>query len=174
MSASARGTAEDYSKGPAVPRGGAGPARAAAAALAAGGVAALAAAEPSTLYEVAIGPLEVVRRSSSAGASHGWALVPVALAAAALALPALRGARAPAVALIVLGIAALAVALVVDLPDTRASGRLPEALAYEDARARPGPALYLELAGGALLCAAGAVALLRARGAGRRRARPAR
>ena len=56
-----------------------------------------------------------------------------------------------------LGGAALVVALAVDLPDTRASGRLPESLAYENARARAGVGLGLEIAGGVLLLLAGAM-----------------
>jgi hypothetical protein len=51
------------------------------------------------------------------------------------------------------------IALAVDLPDTRGSGDLPESLAYENAQARPGTALWLEIAGGLLLAAAGSVLL---------------
>jgi hypothetical protein len=80
-----------------------------------------------------------------------------------MTLPALRGARAPAVALLALGAAALVIALAIDLPDTRGSGQLPEALAYEDAQARAGTGLGLELAGGALLVGAGVLLLLAGR-----------
>ncbi len=128
-------------------------------------VALLAIAEFTTVLEVTVGSLEVVQRSATAGQNHGYALLVVAIVAAAMTLPALRGARPPALALVVLGVVALAIALAVDLPDTRATGSLPESLAYEQAQARAGPALGLELAGGVLLLVAGG--LLAARGGGR-------
>lgn len=134
-------------------------ARRAAAALALVAVALLAVAEFTTVFEVTIGSLEVVRRSETAGANHGYALLVVAVVAAGMAALALRGARAPAAALVALGAVALAIALLVDLPETRGSGDLPESLAYENARARAGAALGLEIAGGLLLVAAGGVLL---------------
>ena len=134
-------------------------ARGAAAALALVGVVLLAIAEFTTVFEVTVGSLEVVRRSATAGDNHGYALLVVGVVAAAMAVLALRGAQPPAAALAVLGLAALAIALVVDLPDTRGSGGLPESLAYENARARAGAALGLEIAGAALLVIAGGVLL---------------
>lgn len=134
-------------------------ARRAAAALALAGVALLAIAELTTVLEVTVGSLEVVRRSVTAGDNHGYALLVVAVVAVAMTVLALRGARAPAAALVALGLAALAIALALDLPDTRGSGDLPESLAYENASARAGPALGLEIAGALLLVAAGAVLL---------------
>lgn len=127
-----------------------------AAALVAVAVVLLAAAEFTTVYEVTVGSLEVVRRSATGGANHGYALLVVALFAVALTLHGLRVARRAAGAgLLALGLIVLLIALTVDLPDTRGSGRLPESLAYEDARARAGAGLGLELAGGALLVVAG-------------------
>ena len=145
------------------------------AALALGGALALAVAETLPVYEVAVGPLEVVRRSATGGENHGYALALVALAAAAMTLLALRGGGggAAAFALVALGAAALVIALAIDLPDTRGSGRLPESLAYENARARAGPALALEIAGGALLVGAGLVLLGAGRSARAARARGA-
>jgi len=140
-----------------------------AAAPAAVAVALLVAAEFSTIFEVTVGSLEVVKRSSTGGANHGYALLVVALLAVGMTLLALRRAAAARVAglsLAVLGAVALAVAVLVDLPDTRGSGRLPESLAYEGARARAGVALVLELAGGALLLAAGALLVGAASGPG--------
>jgi hypothetical protein len=141
--------------------------RRAAAALAAAAVALLVIAELTTVFEVTVGSLEVVKRSATGGENHGYALLVIAAFAAAMTLPALRGARAPAAALAALGAAALVVALAVDLPDTRGSGQLPEALAYEDAQAHPGTGFGLEIAGGALLAGAGALLLVAGR-AGRR------
>lgn len=151
-------------------------ARRAAAALAAVGVVLLTIADFTTVFEVTVGSLEVVRRSATGGDNHGYALLVVAVVAAAMALLALRGARPPAVALVVLGGVALAIALAVDLPDTRGSGDLPESLAYENARARAGAGFTLEIAGGALLVAGGGLLLVfgsspRSRRAGHRRGR---
>lgn len=126
-----------------------------AAGLALVAVVALVVAEFTTVFEVTVGSLEVVKRSATAGENHGYALLVVAIVAGAMALLALRGGRSPALALVMLGIAALAITLAVDLPDTRRSGSLPESLAYEEARARAGPALGLEIAGGVLLLVAG-------------------
>lgn len=118
----------------------------------------LLAAEFSTVFEVTVGSLEVVQRSATGGENHGYALLVVALFALAVTGLGLRGpARAAGLALVVSGAVALGVALAVDLPDTRGSGRLPESLAYEDARARAGGGLRLEIAGGLLLVVAGGV-----------------
>jgi hypothetical protein len=138
-------------------------ARRLAGALALAAVVLLVIAELTTVFEVTVGSLEVVKRSATGGENHGYALLIIAVVAAAMTLPALRGARAPAVALLALGAAALVIALAIDLPDTRGSGQLPEALAYEDAQARAGTGLGLELAGGALLVGAGVLLLLAGR-----------
>ena len=141
-------------------------ARRLAGALALAAVALLVAAELTTVFDVTVGSLEVVKRSSTGGANHGHALLIIAVFAAAMALPALRGGAAAAGALVVLGAAALVIALAIDLPDTRASGQLPEALAYENAQAHAGTGFALEIAGGVLLVAAGVLFLV----AGRARA----
>ncbi len=120
----------------------------------------LLAAEFSTVFEVTVGSLEVVQRSATGGENHGYALLVVALFALAVTGLGLRGpARAAGLALVVSGAVALGVALAVDLPDTRGSGRLPESLAYAyaDARARAGAGLRLESAGGVRLGVAGGV-----------------
>ncbi len=132
-------------------------ARRLAAALALTSVVLLTVAEFQTVFEVTVGSLEVVKRSATGADNHGYALLMIAICAGALTLLALRGGRAPALALVVLGAAALVVALAIDLPDTRGTGRLPESLAYESAQARAGVGLALEIVGGALLVAAGVV-----------------
>lgn len=134
-------------------------ARRAAAAVALVAVALLGIGEFTTALEVTVGSLEVVKRRATGGENHGYALLVIAVLAAALTPLALRGARAPAAALVVLAAAALAIVLAVDVPASRASGGLPESLAYENARARAGAALGLEIAGGLLLVAAGGVLL---------------
>jgi hypothetical protein len=131
-------------------------ARRVAAALAMAGVALLAVAEFSTVFEVTVGSLGVVKRSSTGGEHHGYALLVIAGAAVAMVLWSLgAGGRPAALALVALGAAALVVALAIDLPDTRGSGQLPESLAYENARARAATGLGLEIAGGVLLLVAG-------------------
>jgi hypothetical protein len=166
MSASADGTASDYSKGVAAGRAGFATLRAVAAACALVGIALLVAAEFSAVVRVVVGSLETEKRSVVGHANHGYALLVVAIAAVPLLLAAVRGMRAAAAGLVALGAVVLVVALAIDLPDTRASGRLPESVAFEDAQAKAGPGLALELAGGVALLLAGGllVALGRPRG----------
>ena len=109
-------------------------------------------AELSPLYTVVVGSLQTPRRSVSAGSNHGYALALVATAALAMTVAWLRG----VVVAGPLGATALAITLAVDLPDTRADGRLPESLAYSEARATAARGLALELAGGVGLVIAGA------------------
>jgi hypothetical protein len=144
-------------------------ARRIAAALALAGAVLLAVAEFSTVFEITVGSLGVVKRSSTGGEHHGYALLVLGVAAVVMVLWSLAaGGRPAGLALVALGVAALVVALAIDLPDTRGSGQLPESLAYENARARAGSGLALEIAGGVLLVLAGGV--LAAAG---RRPRPA-
>jgi hypothetical protein len=118
----------------------------------------LVAAEFSPVYEVVLGL--VVRRRVEGGDNHSYALLLVAALALLMVLGALRGSRPAALALVALGAAALFVTLSLDLPDARATGRLPESVAYEEAKAQPTKGLYFEGAGGALLVVAGAGLLL--------------
>jgi hypothetical protein len=129
--------------------------RALAALLATAGIILLVAAEFSVVVRIVVGSLDTEQRTVTGHANHGYALLVVALAAVAMALGALRGARAAAVALVVLGAVALVVALAIDLPKTRESGTLPESTSFEDARAQAGPGLALEIAGGLALVLAG-------------------
>lgn len=124
------------------------------------GAALLVAAEFSPLYKVVLGDPAIVRRSVDGADNHAHALLIIAVFALPMALGALRGARAAALALIALGATALLVSIAIDLPDTRTTGRLPESVAYEDARARAATGFRLELLGGALLIAAGGGLLL--------------
>jgi hypothetical protein len=155
MSASLDGTASHYSKGAGTARAGFATFRGVAAVLAVAGIALLVVAEFSAVVRVVVGSLETEKRSVAGHANHGYALLFVALAAVPFLLLALRGARAAAAALVALGAVALVVALAIDLPDTRGSGRLPESVTFEDAQAKAGPGLALEIAGGAALVLAG-------------------
>jgi hypothetical protein len=167
MSASAGGTGLDYSKGVGGSRAGFATLRAVVAAFAVAGIALLVVAEFSTVVRVVVGSLETEKRSVSGHANHGYALLVVALAAVPFLWLALRGARAAAVALVALGAVALVVALAIDLPDTRESGTLPESVAFEDAHAKAGPGLALEIAGGVALVLAGGLLVVLGRSGGR-------
>jgi hypothetical protein len=90
---------------------------------------------------------------------NGGSFLLVALLAAAMAWGAgIGGSRPAAVILAVLGVAALAWALLVDLPETNETGVLGRN--FEGATATAGPGLTIELVAGALALAAGAVRLL--------------
>jgi hypothetical protein len=173
MSAAARGTASDYSKGPLRRLENLGSPRTVLAGVAVLGAVLLLVAELSPLYTVVVGSLETPRRSVSGGSSHGWALAVVAAAALMMTFVALRGARAAAGALVALGAVTLVVALAIDLPDTRRSGSLREAVAFEKARAKAGRGLGLELAGALCLLVSGAGLLRAGASAGPRRSRGA-
>jgi hypothetical protein len=84
---------------------------------------------------------------------HGPALLIVAVFAAAMVAGALRGARPAAIALAVLGLVALLIAAVGDVPDLDETGFIGEV--YEDAAAGPSAGFYLETLGGVLLLAGG-------------------
>jgi hypothetical protein len=159
VSASARRTVSDYSKGPASRRGDLASWRGLLAVLAFAGAALLVAAELSPLYTVVVGALQTPRRSVSGGEAHGYGLLIVALSGAAKAWACMRGSRPAGAALVVIGAVALFVALVIDLPDTGSTASLPEAVAYADARAQAGSGFALEIAGGVALIVAGALAL---------------
>ncbi|MDX6718513.1 MAG: hypothetical protein QOJ63_767 [Solirubrobacteraceae bacterium] len=159
MSASARGTATDYSKGSAPHRANVVRARRLLAATALAGAAVLLVAELSPLYTVVVGSLQAPRRSVSAGSEHGYALAIVALATVAMAAGALRGGRAAAAAVAALGAVALLVALLIDLPATRRSAGLPESIAFAGAHARAAGSFALEIAGALALLVSGALML---------------
>ena len=120
------------------------------------GLGLLVAAEFSTLYEVRVGDSVAPGSATTAGSHHGYALLVVAAAVGLMTFGAARGSRPAAVALGLLGLAAIAIALLADRPVTDDTGLYGEA--YEAARAVAGPALTLELVGGAAILV-GAVAL---------------
>jgi hypothetical protein len=169
MSATADGTTADYSKGPAGRPAGFVTIRAIAALLAVAGVALLVIAEFSVVVRIVVGSLETEQRVVTGHANHGYALLVVAVAALPLLLGAVRGARVAASGLVALGIVALVVALVIDLPKTRESGQLAESASFEDARAQAGPGFALELAGGVALVLAGGLLVVAGGASGSRR-----
>jgi hypothetical protein len=92
---------------------------------------------------------------------HGPALLVVAALAMVMGIGAARGARPAMAAMLACGVVALAIGLALDLPRLDDTGRVGEL--YADAAAGPGVGFWLEVVGGALLCAAGGGLLALAR-----------
>jgi hypothetical protein len=91
------------------------------------------------------------------GEEHSYALVLMGAVTALMAWGAAIGRSRPAgIALIAIGAAVVAIALVTDVPDIHKTGVLGER--FDSAHAEAGPGLYLEIAGGALALAAGVMA----------------
>ena len=96
---------------------------------------------------------------TTGGEQHSWALVPVALLTALMAVGAgLGGSRPAAVALAAAGLVVLGIALIGDLPDTNETGEIGSS--FTSARAVKGAGLWYEIMGGALAVVAGAVRLV--------------
>jgi len=80
-------------------------------------------AEFTTLFEVHVATTVHPIKTVTAGSHHSYALIPIALFALALAVGVVRdGSRPTLLAIGLLGIVALVIALVADLPDANASG----------------------------------------------------
>jgi hypothetical protein len=130
------------------------------AAAAAAGVICLLLATFSTVIEIKVGAASAVADHDthlSGWNRHGPALLVIALFAAAMVAGALRGARPAMAALAVLGLAALLIAVLGDVPDLNATGFIGQV--YEGAAAGPQAGFYLETLGGVLLLAAGGLML---------------
>ena len=127
----------------------------------------LAVAEFTPLYSIHV--ITVTVKSATVGSHHGYAMLIVALAAAAMAVGATRGGSRPAAfGLLVLAVVALVIAFAIDLPvvdDTGLYGR-----DFERAVAQPAIGFKLETAGAVLLLLSALVILL----FGGRRTREAR
>jgi hypothetical protein len=95
---------------------------------------------------------------------HGPALIVIALFAAPMVAGALRGARPAMVALATLGLVALLIAVVGDVPDLDETGFVGQV--YADAAAGAQAGFYLETLGGVLLLGAGGLMLALTRSAG--------
>ncbi len=124
-------------------------------------------AELSDLNAIQI--ITVTRPGTSVGAHHGYALAIIAVAAALMAIAVHLTGRLPAaLAIVVLGAAALVIVLAVDAPDVHEAGLYR--LTYERARAVAEIGFKLEAAGAVLLLFAGISTLVLTP----RRARPPR
>ena len=122
------------------------------------GAALLLAAELRPLYVVHVTTYGAGTTSVSTGTHDSFALVPIALLAAALALVGARDRTLAAdAALAGLGVIVLLITLIGDLPDTHAKG-IAHGLAFASTSAAAG--LYLETLGAVLLLGAGGAGLL--------------
>src|SRR4051794_9344066 len=100
------------------------------------------------------------------GEEHAYALVLLGVVAALMTWGAVTGRSRPAAyAMIAIGAAVVVIALATDVPDIHKTGVLGDR--FDSARAQAGPGLWMEIAGGALVLAAGVMAAVR-----RRRPRP--
>jgi hypothetical protein len=112
----------------------------------------LIAAEFTTLFKVRIAASTTIVKTVSTGSHHSYAMAVIAVCAAALAIGTWRTAGRPGlVAIGVLGVAALVIALVVDLPDATSSGLVLSASSYANASSTPSTGFYLETLGALVL-----------------------
>lgn len=117
----------------------------------------LIAAEFITLYQVHLGNRTTPIQSVTAGSHNSYAMIPIGLLAAALGIAVWRGARQPALLAIgLLGVVALVIVLLGDLPDAHAVG-LADAYTVS-ATTTPNAGLYMEALGAILLIATSGVA----------------
>jgi hypothetical protein len=112
----------------------------------------LIAAEFTTLFKVRVAASTTIVKTVSTGSHHSYAMALIAVCAAALAIGAWRSASRPALLAIgILGVAALVIAVVVDLPDATASGLVLSSSHYANASSTPSTGFYLETLGAVVL-----------------------
>jgi len=127
--------------------------------------------EFTTLYSVYVSSSVMPVSSQTTGSHNSYALVPIAVLAAVFAVAFWRyGSRPALLGVGALGLIALLIALIGDLPDAHASGLVGSPTShYQQASASPSAGLYLETLGAVLLiisCGCGVLLL------GPRRPRP--
>jgi hypothetical protein len=133
----------------------------------------LIAAEFTTLFAVHVVDRARVRTVAT-GPHHAYALIPIAVLVAVLALalkrsPGRHAWRPPLVALGALAVITLVIALLVDLPDAHRTGLVAAGAGFELGRATPSAGFYLETLGAViLLIVAGTGVLAGAGESGRR------
>ncbi len=106
-------------------------------------------AEFTTLFTVHVETSSAPIKTVTTGAHHSYALIPIAVLAAALAVGVLRdGSRPALVAIGLLGIVTLLIALLGDLPDANATGLAGSSSThFVTASSTPSAGLYLETLG---------------------------
>jgi hypothetical protein len=159
MTAPVDETTRDYSRGNGADRGESrrlGGVPAVLLALGALGAAALIASEFSTLFSVSVPGR--AGRSVSGHHQHGYALVIAGLLTLWLLFSAAQGVRMAMLGLACVGLLALGIAVIADLPDVHSTGVLGRL--FESAQAQPGAGFYEETLGAALLLISGGGLLL--------------
>ncbi len=146
----------EYSRGPEPPRGVSDAGSTVLLGVMVGGLlgaALLLVAEFTTLYTVRTTNGGTLIKTVATGSNHAFALIPIALLAAFLAVGAWRtGSRPALLAVGVLGVIALLISLVGDLPDAHASGLVGSTSThFADASSRPSAGFYMETLGAVLL-----------------------
>jgi len=121
-------------------------------------------AEFTTLFTVHIETSSSPIKTVATGPHHSYALLLISLLAAALAIVVWRDSSRPALLAIgLLGVVALLIALLGDLPDAHATGLAGSSTTrYVDASSTPSAGLYLETLGAVVLvitCGVGFIAL---------------
>jgi hypothetical protein len=126
------------------------------------GAALLLVAEFTPLLHVHASANTHLAHSVTVGSHHSYALVPVALLAAGLAFSAWRsGSRLAMLAIGLLGLLAIGIALLGDLPDAHTVGLVgTPTTGLSTATSSPAIGLFLETGGGALLILAAAAGML--------------
>ena len=117
------------------------------------GAALLIVAEFTTLYTVHVASSSFAISTESTGAHHSYALALIAGLTLFLAVGVWReGSRPALLAIGALGVIALLISLIGDLPDAHATGLLrTEGVQLHLAAAKPGAGLYIETLGAVLL-----------------------
>jgi hypothetical protein len=126
-------------------------------------------AEFTTLFTVHVETTSAPIKTAATGPHHSYALLLIAIVAAVLAVAVWRDSSRPALLAIgLLGVVALLIALLGDLPDANASGLAGTSTTrYVDASSTPSAGLYLETLGAVVLvitCGVGFIALGAPRG----------
>jgi uncharacterized membrane protein len=121
-------------------------------------------AEFTTLFTVHVETSSAPIKTVATGPHHSYALLLIAIVVAALAIAVWRDTSRPALLAIgLLGVVALLIALLGDLPDAHASGLAGSSTTrYVDASSTPSAGLYLETLGAVVLvitCGVGFIAL---------------
>jgi hypothetical protein len=131
-------------------------------------------AEFTALYQVHVASTPTPIKTVTGGSNHAYAMLVIGLAAVVLgALVWRSGSRSALLALGVLGVVALLIAVLGDLPDSEASGLSGSATrGYVNASSTPSAGLYMETLGAILLIATCGLGFLTLGSRGKRRAAP--
>jgi hypothetical protein len=119
-------------------------------------------AEFTSLFTVHLETSATTIKTVTTGSHHSYALIPIALLAAALAIGVFRDAsRAALLAIGLLGIVTLLIAVLGDLPDAHATGLSGSSTTHlVTASSTPAAGLYLETLGAAVLVITSGVAFI--------------